>query len=464
MTEQRTDDRERGAASTEHVGIVAVVVTMVLVLVAVGATPVGGAIAARLCEALGATCGSTAVSAGGRAPEDYVPPEACVAQGDGGQVRGSVAAAVQVDGGVTWFIEALGDGGYRMTRSSESGVGLEVGIGFDASITSGDDRYGAGLGAGASATKVSEQGDVFYVGSQSEAEELLSATVADTVKDTLVGEDGWRRSVVDWMTQASDAEKVEPDETFTRDGSKVEASLNGTFANVIAVDLGAKVDAGLYEGERTKKDGSMTEFYQASSKGAANAAFGGFGDVDGQQRDDEIYGMDNAKASYDGTVAIEVDRDKNGNPTSMRLRLTGSVYADAVGEGALEDPSYDERTWQLPLETVEQRQIAGRVAAGLGLGIDGVTTELSAIDPGPLNYGQSWSDFQDAAMRDGYAWSQNYLLSSVEQSGMLDAKYVLEAALAAGYTATARRGVAYEYWDGDEYVSRPGCIAPVDGS
>ncbi|WP_164545107.1 hypothetical protein [Antribacter gilvus] len=369
-----------------------------------------------------------------------------------------------MDGGVTWFIEALGDGGYRMTRSSESGVGLEVGIGFDASITSGDDRYGAGLGAGASATKVSEQGDVFYVGSQSEAEELLSATVADTVKDTLVGEDGWRRSVVDWMTQASDAEKVEPDETFTRDGSKVEASLNGTFANVIAVDLGAKVDAGLYEGERTKKDGSMTEFYQASSKGAANAAFGGFGDVDGQQRDDEIYGMDNAKASYDGTVAIEVDRDKNGNPTSMRLRLTGSVYADAVGEGALEDPSYDERTWQLPLETVEQRQIAGRVAAGLGLGIDGVTTELSAIDPGPLNYGQSWSDFQDAAMRDGYAWSQNYLLSSVEQSGMLDAKYVLEAALAAGYTATARRGVAYEYWDGDEYVSRPGCIAPVDGS
>lgn len=464
MTEQRTDDRERGAASTEHVGIVAVVVTIVLVLVAVGAPPVGGAIAARLCAAFGATCGSTVASSTGRAPEDYVPPQACVAQGDGGQVRGSAAAVVQVDGGVTWFIEALDDGRYRMTRSSETGVGLEVGIGFDASVTSGDDRYGVGLGAGVSGMKASEQGDVFYVDSRSEAEELLSATVADSVKDTLVGEDGWRRSVVDWMTRASDREQVEPDETFTRDGNKVQAGANGTFTHLVAVDLGAQVDAGVYEGERTKKDGSTTEFYQASSKGTANAAFGGFGDADGQQRETEVYGMDNSKASYDGSVAVEVDRDKDGNPTSMRLRLTGSAYSDTVGEGALDDPSYGEQTWQVPLETAQQRQIAGRVAAGLGLGIDGVTTELSAFDLGPLNYGKSWGDFQDAARRDGYAWNQEYVLSSVEQSGMLDAKYVLEAALAGGYTATGRRGVSYEYWDGDEYVSRPGCIAPVAGS
>ena len=33
------------------------------------------------------------------------------------------------------------------------------------------------------------------------------------------------------------------------------------------------------------------------------------------------------------------------------------------------------------------------------------------------------------------------VLSSVEQSWMLDAKYVLEAALAGVYTATGRRGV-----------------------
>lgn len=460
MTEQRTDDRERGAASTEHVGIVAVVVTIVLVLVAVGAPPVGGAIAARLCAAFGATCGSTVASSTGSAPEDYVPPEACVAEGDGGSLRGSVAAGVQVEGGVTWFVEALGDGRYRLTRSDDEVVGAEVGAGFDVSLMANNERYGVALTAGVNALRAMEEGDVFYVDSEDEADAMVSAALADAAKDALIGEGGLDRTIVDWITQASDREQVVPDETYVSSGTRISAFANGTLSHLVSGDAGAKVEVGVYEGTRTRTDDSTTDYFSASSKGAANAAFGGFGNADGELREDSVYGMDSADASYDGSIKVEVDRDDDGVPTAMRLKLIGSAQGQVVGDDEISvDPTYEETTWQVPLDTTEHREAAARVALGLGLEINDVTNQLGPLDVlSPLDYGASWSDYQAAARQDGHAWNQTYELGSVTNGANVDAKAIAKAGFAGSYTGTTRRALEYTYWDGSGYVTRAGCI------
>lgn len=449
----RLRGREAGESTIEHFGTVVVVTLVVVALVvAMVAFGLGDRVAATLCQILpGTSCeGPAAV----RSAEDRIPPQPCVVHANGGAVRGSVAAAVQVDGGYTWYIEELGDGRRRLTRTTEEGVGVPIGAGFDVSAVVNDKRYGLALTAGASASLAMRAGDVFYTDSDDEASALLAATVTDDVKDSTIGDDWFGRDVVDWITGASSDEQVEPDSTFVKAG----VDLNGSAgATLLTMDASGDAAASAYLGQTQYKDGRVTELFTASGEASVQAG-GLLGD---RGVTDDVL----AKASLGGSIIVEVDRDKDGNPTAMRLVTLGSLHADVEawdGESwgnEKVNPTYTESTWQVPLESANDRAIAGRVAAGLGLAVSGVTDTLSPVDFGALDYGGSWTQFQELAQADGFAWRQEYTVDDTTQGGSFDAAWLLKVGLSAEYTGTERRATSYSFWDGNTFAGRAGCVA-----
>src|SRR5450759_2393144 len=119
VRDRASGSRERGAATLEHLGVLAIAAILIAaVVIAVSNSGYGGRLQQALCEitSLGqGDCGST-TTAHTRSPADYVPKEVCVVTADG--ATGSVKAGVLLTGGVNgdWLIETLADGTYRLTR------------------------------------------------------------------------------------------------------------------------------------------------------------------------------------------------------------------------------------------------------------------------------------------------------------------------------------------------------------
>ncbi|MGN8247373.1 hypothetical protein ACTHAM_001548 [Cellulomonas soli] len=412
----------------------------------------GEHISAALCQITSLGQGDCAVAeTPARAAEDYVPPQPCVKSGDGGAWEGSVAFGVQVEGGKTWFVEALGDGRYRLTRTGTVGVGVEGGLGIDASAVVNDNRYGVALGLGGAITDQLKTGDVYYATSDEEAEAILSAADSDDLKDGSVGDHWFGRDFVDWVTNASDLEQVEAESTFVKVGVQASGDL---YATLIDFDASATAEAGTYVGQTQYRDGRTMDLYTASSSGVARAS-GSIGD--------EWTEFGSAVASYAGAVTIEVDRDADGVPTAMRLVTLGSGYADtsSTNNGAndeLDSVQYTEQTWQVPLGTVEQRITAGKLALGLGIEVPGVTQEISPLDFSTLDYGETWAGFKDTAKTHGYVWEQNYALNDSTNGGNLDVEALVKVGLSGEYTSRSRTATGYTYWDGTQFTTRSGCL------
>ena len=441
-----------GAGTLEYVGIVAAVALLVVALVA-GLTrfSLGDKVATALCE-LTSLGGGECTSGPSRAAEDYVPPPPCVISGDGGSWQGSLAFGVQLEGGKTWFVESLGDGRHRLTRTGAVGAGIEGGLGFDATAIVNDNRYGAAIGIGGSVTDQLKFGDVFYASSDEEAWNILHAADSDDVKDNMVGDHWIGRDFADWVTGASDLEQLDAESTFV----KVGVSASGeAFATLIDWDASGTVEAGIYEGQTQYRDGRTTDVFTASSAGVVRAS-GTVGD--------EWTEFASAVASYGGAVTVEVDRDAEGVATAMRLVTLGSGYADtsSTNNGA-DDPldyvDYRQTTWQVPLDTQGQRVTAAKLALGLGIEVPGVTQEVGAFDVSTLNYGETWSDFQQTAKDDGYTWSQDYAIDASTNGGNVDVEALVKVGISGDYTATTRHATGYSYWDGAGMVERSGCLA-----
>lgn len=125
-----------GAATVEYLGVVLVVIAIIGSVI-VGATPVGDAIMARLCEAFGTTCGT----ASGPVDDDgdRVPEDACTVSTDTEQINGKVSVAF-IDLGTegTMVVEKMSDGTYRVTVSGQGGI--------DAVLSAGEAKGGLQIG------------------------------------------------------------------------------------------------------------------------------------------------------------------------------------------------------------------------------------------------------------------------------------------------------------------------------
>lgn len=451
---------ERGAGTLEYVGVTVVAAILILALiVSFNAFGYRDRLSQALCEVSNAfdggtgNCGPTGT---GRSEADYVPPESCVVESDGKGGRGSIAAAAFVEGGYSWTIEQLGDGQFRLTRNADLGGGAAVGIGANVTGTGDGQNYGIAAKAEASARLSAAGSDVYFAATREEAEQILSASNADTAKDAIVDDDWFLRDWVNSWTNASELEDREPESTFVGVDGEISAEAQATL---VTADAEADVNGATLQGTWEHSDGTTTDVMTLGSEGSAAAR------VLGQDQETGEWEEGYAEAGYEGQVTLEIDRDDDGNPVAMRAVRLGMGHADASASNAYaseddqrETPTYTETTWQIPLETTEQRTAAGKLLLGVGAHVDGVTDEIDPWDVSTLNYGKTWSDIEDLAKRDGFAWTQEYELDETTHGGVFDAQFLAKVGASGEYTEMQRRATHYTYWNGDEYVERSGCI------
>lgn len=115
---------QRGAATLEYTGVIVVVVAIVAAVV-LAATPVGGTIAAKLCEAFGASCGTTSQQAVAPQDEDFLPP-ACMYHEESEQYSSEVSIGFVTIGNNSGFIVSrFRDGRVEVTVTDGAGLGAK---------------------------------------------------------------------------------------------------------------------------------------------------------------------------------------------------------------------------------------------------------------------------------------------------------------------------------------------------
>lgn len=455
------DDRERGSGTLEYVGVLGVAAVLIgAVVISTTSIPVQGYVSTWSCRIMeafgqgGGGCG--AMTTADRAPEDWIPPDQCVIEADGSGWTGSIAAGVQADAGGDWLLEQLDDGTYRITAGVDAGLGAEVGIGFDVSWRDSERQYGLAASAGAAASVAGGSAEVYIASTLEEADRILNAKKSDTTKAAFVGDDNPVRDFVDWISGRAPEEDLAPVETVHSVGLQADLSAN-VLLGVAPAE--ASVTGGIYGGWIERADGTRTDVWTASSEGNAMAAFPiGTDRYDPESMDDYAVGT----ASYAGSASFEVDRDADGTPVAIRTTTVGMKhsYGGEISERPIHPQEFSETRVEMPLETRADRELAARIANGLGIRVEGINDSPDGWTPvgDTFRLGDSFTAMSDAAKERGYYWVQDYTMETlVDRGGNFDAAYILKAGLSGSYYEVERIGTGYRYWNGNEFVSRSGC-------
>jgi len=169
---------DRGAATVEYTGMIMFIAILILSLLML-ATPIGGTIAAKLCEAVGTTCG-TSTTADRNAP----PEEPCTLTEDGTQVDASATVwFVNVGADGEMMVEKMSDGTYRVTVGGDLGVSAAVSAGeLYGSMQVGDVGTAGGGQAGVSAGVSGGAGVEYTFTSKDDADEFTDFVTRSVVK------------------------------------------------------------------------------------------------------------------------------------------------------------------------------------------------------------------------------------------------------------------------------------------
>ncbi|QTE29966.1 hypothetical protein [Pengzhenrongella sicca] len=456
----RRDDR--GVGTIEYLGVIVLAALLVTALVL-------GITNARYAERLeAALCEITSLGQGGcampsdivRAAEDYVPPDQCIVSSTGNDSSGKLTVVVTLESGEQWAINQLGDGTYQLTRAADGSVGIGVGVGFDVSATVDNEKFGVGAYANVAAALAIGGGESFTASSAEDAMQILHAQQQDDTKDAIFGDDNAVRDGADWLNEtfggSNDNEDAEPDEWFT-EGGFVATGTAGSTAITGSVEASASVEA--YVGRTDRKDGTSTDYLRAEM--AIDGGVTGWG-PDASGNDSYI----NYTAEGSAGAVVEIDRDKDGNPTTFRM--TSVLMGNATGEqsysgdgGIDSDPTYTERTVSFPLETASDRALASRVLQAAGIpyypgvtdGIDVPQAATDKLDPTALG-----GALFEAASTRGHIYEQEYTTSTDESGFNAEGKLGLELGLGGSSIDSTRTTTGYTYWDGSSMVDRAGCF------
>lgn len=455
---RRYDDS--GAGTLEYLGVAAVAAVLVAALVLGFANShYGDNLAAQLCRltSLADGGGSCPVPPKERAPEDYIPPDQCVVSSNGEESNSGVTVVVDVQGGETWLIEKLGDGTYKLTRARSGGVGIGVGVGFDFAATVDDQTYGVGATAKANVAIVGGGGESYIATSEEHARNILEHKRNDETKDSLIGDDNPVRDGVDWLNDklggSNKYEQMDPDEWFVEAGIEGEASAGATTP-IGTVGAEAAIEA--YLGRTHRANGTTTDYLRAEM-----SIGGGM-----QGRGPNAQGYDTymqLTAEGSAGAVVEVDRDKDGNPTTFRIKsvLMGNGTADSSYNGPVDDdPQYTERTIDIPLDTAAGRETAARVLQAAGIpyypgitdSVDIAQIARDKIDPSALG-----RELGDLAAARGHISEQTYSMDTSEAGFNAEGALGVELGLSHSTVTSTRSTSDYKYWNGTEMVDRAGC-------
>jgi hypothetical protein len=167
-------DRQRGAAAVEHLGVIVIVIALVGVLV-LAATPVGQSVAAKLCEAFGTECGTAGTFEAVDQPvtdADFLPAS-CMYHQDSTKASSSISIAfIKIGQDNGFIVQKFSDGTVRATVTDGGSVGASGGVGgkFDFGKLGDGKNSGADVDFGGN-LKFS-YGDTWQFDSEAEYEQL----------------------------------------------------------------------------------------------------------------------------------------------------------------------------------------------------------------------------------------------------------------------------------------------------
>ncbi|WP_102509414.1 hypothetical protein [Sanguibacter massiliensis] len=360
---RRGDDR--GAGSVEYLGAILLVVAVVGSLL-IAATPIGSAIAARLCEAFGTACAATEDAVDARRPEGP-----CVT--DAVTTARSIGATVivDVDGGGTLITENLSDGTTRVTFRAAGNAGIGVAAGAKISLTVDDFTMAKGAHAAAGAAAVVAGGSTWdFPPGQEKAAAQLTEHFQRHVENATTPIAGPLRALWDGASAAVDRitgngyRVPTPTSYFAQVDAQLAASgawtdftplgpADGDVRASGATALGGRVDTAT---------GATTLYFGASLDSTAWGRVGYLhenveGSFDGDVQTVVAVTLD-PTSTHMTNVSIELTTAQEG---SIHLsRLLGTQYSDAHARGSQAHLSVD-------LTNPEATSVAGDLLRAVGV-------------------------------------------------------------------------------------------------
>ncbi|HWC22374.1 MAG TPA: hypothetical protein VG502_08765 [Flexivirga sp.] len=442
---------DRGQATLETTGMLALAALLVLALVAsmtTGAPALASQARAAICKVV--TLGQGSCEASSPQAISHQPKDPCVLNSQSADAKVSVSFVVTGSEGQKLKVDRMSDGTYRITNATSSGASVGVGVGFDVTGTWDNDKYGASAKANAHVGLEFTEGKVYTARSREELESVMKGLMQSNVEDHLIG-----HGPVRWLSdKAMDLTglgyKVPPPTSeFVEGGIE-----GGAGANVTAVADGAAAKISVAEGLGYQKnsDGSTVAYYQAEVKGSAQAQML-YGEGAPQQ----------AKAAADGKAKLltQVSRDKNGKITGVTVKTVLAGTANATGDGyaggAPDAQGYQENTITLPIKNAQDAAVANNFLLSQGLALGGSMIYPPAAAAGAAASVPATLAFADAARDHGYVTRQNFDQDNHSYGADFDAKLLAEVGGSVQVNTNGLTATGGQYWDGTKFANWPGC-------
>lgn len=442
---------ERGQATLETTGMLALAALLVLALVAsmtTGAPALASQARAAICKVV--TLGQGSCHASSPEAITHIPKDPCVVNSQAADAKVSVSFIVTGSEGQKYQVDQMSDGTYRITNATSGGASVGVGVGFDVTGTWDGDKYGASANANAHIGLEFTQGKVYTARSKADLNKVMGALLQSNMEDHIVGT-GPIRWIADHALDATGLKKHLPDPT----SEYIEGGIEGgAAANVTAAADGAAAKISVAEGLGYQKnsDGSTVAYYQAEVKGSAQAEML-YGDNAPQQ----------AKAAADGKAKLltQVTRDKNGKVTGVTVKTVLAGTANATGNGyGGGDPDaagYQETTMTLPIKNAHDASVANNFLLSQGLALGGSMIFPPAGVVGAAASVPATLDFANAARDHGYVTKQDFKQSTHTYGADFDAKLLAEVGGSVEVNTSNLTATGGQYWDGTQFVDWPGC-------
>lgn len=451
MMRQRMIRHERGQATLETTGMLALAALLVLALVAsmsTGAPALASQARAAICKVV--TLGQGSCHASSPEAITHQPTDVCVVSSQAADAKVSVSFVVTGSEGQKYQVDRMSDGTYRITNATSGGASIGVGVGFDVTGTWDNDKYGASASANAHVGLEFTQGKVYTANSRAELENVMGGLLQSNMEDHLVG-GGPIRWIADHSLKAVGMKKELPDPT----SEFIEGGIEGgAAANVTAAADGAAAKISVAEGLGYQKnnDGSTVAYYQAEVKGSVQAEML-YGDNAPQQ----------AKAAADGKTKLltQVTRDKNGKVTGVTVKTILAGTANATGNGyGGGDPDaagYQESTITLPIKNAQDASVANNFLLSQGLALGGSMIYPPAAAAGVVASVPATVAFAAAAGDHGYVTKQDFKQDSHSYGADFDAKLLAKVGGSVEVNTSNLTATRGQYWDGTQFVDWPGC-------
>lgn len=416
----RLDRRDTGAASLETVGMIILAALLVgaIVLSMMQNNAIGRAASTAVCRIL--TFGQGACDAGGSAaPDPHLPTEPCSTAEEGYEVGGEVAAGVSGGGNSKVSIQKLSNGQYAVSVTRGESVGVEAGVGWDASVNVNGSGYGWDIGADAAARIQGGVTKTYIVSSQDQAMRIRDWSIYQDTKGALMGANPATgvAGILPFVNDAVDDvakqlgglhEPPAPDSTMVYGGASADASAHDTLG-VGQLAASASVDAII--GVRTNSDGSYVVVGRASAGAVASASAM----------------WKNASFDPNAGALIEASYDKNGTMTGVKFTGTTGLTKDDANV----------QSWSLPISSAADRQAANDVV----------------YNANPL----SWQAFFDAAGDHGQVTKLTYHDDGTDVEVKVGGKILAEVGLTGNLKLPNSSVTSAQYWDGHNFVNWAAC-------